>query len=124
MRKVLQVQAIALLAAAAVCGGGVAQDLGDVTVQASQIDKILVGKSWSGIPVYELSVTHAVSAADLDLRTSEGMVTLQDRVEKAAKHGCHEIGMVYRDARPDEQTCARQATSEAMGRVRELLAAG
>jgi UrcA family protein len=123
MKRVLQAQAIALLAAAAVCGGAVAQDFADVTVQASRIEKSQTGKSSSGIPLLAVSVTHVVSAADLDLRTSQGMATLQDRVEQAAEHGCSEISMVYRDAKPDNRTCTRQATSETMARVRALLAA-
>lgn len=124
VKKVLQAQAIALLAAAAVCGGALAQDLGDVTVQASNVERSEIGKSSSRIPLLALSVTHVISAADLDLRTSEGMSKLQDRVEEAAEHGCREISMAYRNAKPNDQTCARQATSETMARVRELLAAG
>lgn len=124
MTSILQAQAIALLAAAAVCGGAVAQELEDVTVQASQIVKVHTGKSWSGIPVYTVSVTHAVPAADLDLSTSEGMVILEDRVEEAAQHGCREIGMAHPDAAPDNQACTRRAVSETMAQVRELLAKG
>lgn len=123
MKGVLQAQAIALLAAAAVCGGAVAQDLEDITVQASEVAKIQTGKSASGIPLYAVSVTHAVPAADLDLRTSEGMVILRDRVQKAAKHGCREISMAHPVAQPNDRACARRATSETMARVRELLAA-
>lgn len=123
MKNNLRVRAITLLAAAAISSGALAQEIGDVTVQASRIEKSQIGRSSSGIPLLAVSVTHVVSAADLDLQTSDGMSELQARVQMAAELGCRDISLVYRDAKPDDRTCARLATSETMARVRELITA-
>jgi len=113
---------IALFAAASVAGGSLAQELGDVTVQASRVEKMEIARTSSGLPVLALSVTHYVPYTDLDLATSAGMAELESRVNQAALHGCREIDLAYRNAEPSNATCAKLATRETMAKIRELVA--
>lgn len=123
MKTFFKAPLIALSAAASVAGAAFAQEMGDVTVQASRVERLEVARTSSGLPVLALSVTHYVPYTDLDLATSAGMAELESRVHRAARHGCREIDMSYRDARPSDSICARVATQEAMARIRALVAA-
>jgi UrcA family protein len=119
----LQSQAIALMATALLSGGALAQQIEGITVQASRVEKMEVGRTSSGLPVWVLSVDHVVSYADLDLTTAEGMATLKSRIREAARHGCREIGMDEPTAQPEDWVCTKLATKEAMDKVNALVAA-
>ena len=123
MRKLLQAQAIALLAAIAISGGAVGQETEEVTVRGPGIQSTEVERSSMGVPVVMFTVSYKVSYEDLDLTTTEGMAELTKRVEDAAKQGCREIGLAYRTAQPSDWVCARHATKEAMDEVQQLVAA-
>ena len=123
MKRILQAPFMALLATVSVAGGALAQEIDDVTVQASRVERSQVGYSSSGLPILALSVTHAVAYSDLDLTTTAGMAELQDRIHEAARHGCREIDMTYRLAQPSDWLCARLAARETLARIRELVAA-
>ena len=122
MRKLLQAQAIALLAAIAISGGAVGQETEEVTVRGPGIQSTEVERSSMGVPVVMFTVSYKVSYEDLDLKTTEGMAELTKRVEDAAKQGCREIGLAYRTAQPSDWVCARHATKEAMDEVQQLVA--
>jgi UrcA family protein len=122
MRKSLQAQVIALLAAVAVSGSAVGQETEEVTVRGPGIQSTEVERSATGVPVVMFTVSYKVSYEDLDLTTTEGMAELTKRVEDAAKQGCREIGLAYRTAQPSDWLCARHATREAMAEVEQLAA--
>ena len=122
MRKLLQAQAIALLAAIAISGGAVGQETEEVTVRGPGIQSTEVERSSMGVPVVMFTVSYKVSYEDLDLKTTEGMAELTKRVEDAAKQGCREIGLAYRTAQPSDWVWARHATKEAMDEVQQLVA--
>jgi len=123
MRRILQVQAIALTVAAMVSGSALAQEADDVTVQASRIEAVDLGRNPSGVPILSVSVSHQVSYTDADLATPEGMVALEGRIREAARHGCREIDLSYPFTQPNDWLCTRLATKQAMDQVRELTAA-
>lgn len=123
MRKMLQAQAMALLAAVSISGGAVAQDINEVTVFGSEIEKTKVDRTSSGVPVMMLTKSYKVSYGDLDLKTTDGMAELTKRIEDAAKQGCREIGLAYRTAQPNDWLCARVAAKEALAEVQHLVAA-
>lgn len=122
MRKLLQAQAIALLAAFAASGSAVGQDTEEVTVRGPGIQSTEVERSSTGVPVVMFTVSYKVSYEDLDLTTSDGMAELTKRIEDAARQGCREIGLAYRTAQPSDWLCARHATREAMAEVEQLAA--
>lgn len=121
MKSLFKAQLVAIAAAASVAGGALAQEIGDVTVQASRVEQVKIARTSSGLPILALSVTHYVPYTDLDLTTSAGMAELQSRVHQAALHGCREIDLAHRNAQPSDAVCARLATEEAMARIRTLL---
>lgn len=123
MRKILQAQAIALLAALAVSGSAVGQQTEEVTVRGPGIQSTEVERTSSGVRVMMLTVSYKVSYEDLDLTTTEGMAELTQRIEDAARQGCREIGLAYHRAQPNDWLCTRYATKEALAEVRQLVAA-
>lgn len=123
MRNLLQAQAIALLAAAAIGGGAVGQETEEVTVRGPGIQSTEVERSSIGVPVVMFTVSYKVSYEDLDLTTSDGMAELTKRIEDAANQGCREIGLAYRTAQPSDWLCARHASKEALAEVQQVVAA-
>lgn len=123
MRKLLQAQAIALLAAVAISGSAVGQETEEVTVRGPGIQSAEVERSSTGVPVVMFTVSYKVSYEDLDLTTTEGMAELTKRIEDAAKQGCREIGQAYRTAQPSDWLCARHASKAALDEVQQVVAA-
>ena len=81
-RKLIQV-AVALLAGISV-NAVIAQDTGEVTVQASRVVKKVIGTTSSGIPIEDISLSYGVSTNGLDLTSSAGAAELQKLVAAAA----------------------------------------
>lgn len=123
MKKLLQIRAIALLAAVAISGSAVGQETEEVTVRGSGIQSTEIDRSATGVPVVMYTVTYKVSYDDLDLTTANGMAELTKRIEGAARQGCREIGLAYRTAQPSDWLCARHATREAVAEIEQLVAA-
>jgi hypothetical protein len=61
MTRILARGAIGLLAVTSVSTTVIAQDMGEVTVQASRIVTKTEGKTASGIPIVDVSLTYGVS---------------------------------------------------------------
>ncbi len=101
-----------------------AQNPEEIRVEATRvIDAKVVGRSSTGIPERNLSLTTVVSVAGLDLATNSGAKEAEKRVSDAALSGCREIGQKYPDATPDDRACAKSATDKAMVRVHQLVLA-
>jgi UrcA family protein len=123
MTRIVIRVAIGLLAVTSVSTVVVADDMGEVTVQASRVNKQTVGRTASGVPIVDISLSYGVSAKDLDLASHAGAVELQKRVTDAAHAACKELGRQYPDSLPNDADCEKAATAKAMVRVNELLAA-
>jgi UrcA family protein len=123
MTRIVIRVAIGLLAVTSVSTVVVAQDMGEVTVQASRVNKQTVGKTASGVPIVDISLSYGVSAKDLDLASHAGAMELQKRVAEAARSACKELGRQYPDSLPTDADCTKAATDKAMVKVNELLAA-
>jgi len=116
--------AVGLLAVTAVSAFAVADDLPSVTVQASRIvNSKTVGKTASGIPIVDISMSYGVSTAGLDLVSHAGVMELQKRVNDAASAACKELGRQYPDSTPNDDACTKAAVDKAMVKVNELVAA-
>jgi len=103
------------LAMALVAGSAVADNISEVKVEASRIvTSTPSGRTSSGIPVVNLSLTYGVSLADLDLSTHTGATEAMRRVNAAADSACKELGRQYPDATPDDKQCAKAASDKAM----------
>ena len=115
--------ALGLVAGAAFASQALAQQIEGVNVEASRSMKERIGTADSGAPINAISLSYKVSYADLDLATSAGAKALEGRVNAAALAACKEITRLYPDANPGDAACAKRASTEAMVKVRELVAA-
>jgi UrcA family protein len=122
MSKRLIKVAVGVLAVS-ITGIVIAQDTGEVTVQASRAVKKTIGTTASGIPIQDISLSYGVSTTGLDLSTSSGAAELQKRVSEAAKAACKELGRQYPGSKPEDDQCTKTATDKAMVKVNELVAA-
>lgn len=115
--------AAGLLAAVSVTGIVVAQDTGEVTVQASRVVKKTIGTTASGIPIQDISLSYGVSTAGIDLASGAGAAELQKRVADAAKAACKELARQYPDSSTTDADCVKTATDKAMVKANALIAA-
>ncbi len=116
------------VAAALVAGVAVAQGVAEVKVEATRVisggmTAKTVGRSSSGVPIKEISLSYRVSSEGLDLSTKTGAAALEQRVKDAAADACKEIGRQYPDATPGDAACAKTAADQAMAKVHEVVAA-
>ena len=123
MSKRLIKVAVALLAGVSVNAVVIADEMGEVTVQAQRVVKKVIGRTSSGIPIEDISLSYGVSTTGLDLSSSAGAAQLKKRVTDAANAACKELGRQYPDATTSDAECVKNATDKAMVRVNELLAA-
>jgi len=100
-----------------------AQEQQEVQVQAARTVTKVVGRTMSGIPIIEVSLSYRVSLAGLDLSTKPGAAEAEHLVNAAAGKACKEIGRQYPNSTPSDTECARAASDKAMVRVNELVAA-
>jgi UrcA family protein len=117
-----------LFTATGVLAGAVAvaqtsADTAEVTVQSSRMVSSTIGRSSSGIPIVNVSLSYTVTAVGLDLASLAGAREFEKRVADAAMAACKEISQRYPDSSPDDRACAKAATDKAMVKVHELEAA-
>ncbi|HYL01642.1 MAG TPA: UrcA family protein [Steroidobacteraceae bacterium] len=123
----MSIKPLAVFAAALIAGVALAQELPEVKVQAtrivsSEMTARTVGRSTSGVPIQDVTLSYGVNAAGLDLSTHTGAVAFEQRVKAAAEQACKEIGRQYPNATPSEAVCATTAVDGAMARVQEIIA--
>lgn len=123
MSKRLIAFAVGLLAGVSISAAVMAEEMGEVTVQASRVVKKVIGTTFSGVPIEEVSLSYGVSTAGLDLATSAGAAELQKRVANAASAACKELGRQFPGSTPTGPECVKNATDKAMVKVNELVAA-
>ncbi len=125
MSRVVIRVAAGLLAAVGLGGFAVAQQIQEVTVQASRVvEQKQVGQTPSGIPIIDMSLAYGVSYADLDLVSHDGVVKLERRVNDAAQKACKELSRQFPlVTTPTDAECAKAASEKAMVKVHELAAA-
>ncbi len=123
MKTKLMGLAAATIAAALASGIAVAQNLQEITVQGTRVlDVKDAGRSNTGIPLRDVSLSYGVNIADLDLATQYGPMALEKRVKDAAMAACEELGQKYPQSTPNTDACARAAADKAMVRAHQLVA--
>ncbi len=103
-----------------VAGGALAQTTPEVTVTSTRAVEKTVGRSASGIPIVDVSLSYGVSAKGLDLTSSNGRAEFEKRVSDAAMEACQELGKRYPGSTPTDAQCAKAATDKAMAQVRQV----
>jgi UrcA family protein len=125
----MSIKVVAASAAAAlIAGAALAQGVPEVKVQATRIissamSAKTVGKTSSGVPIQDVTLSYGVNAQGLDLSTNTGAKAFEQRVKDAAEQACKDIGRQYPDSTPSDADCAKAAADQAMVRVNELIAA-
>ncbi len=115
--------AVPALALGLACGAVLAEDVQEVQVQASRVvSKQDAGRTSSGVPIVDLSLSYGVNLSDLNLATHSGAQEAQRRVTAAAEAACKEIGRQYPHSTPNDRECAKEAADEAMPKVNQLVA--
>jgi hypothetical protein len=123
MRAIPTGVAVAVVACALVGGTATAQSVDQVNVQGQRpLNTKIVGRTSSGIPVADVSLSYDVRLSDLPA-SSAGSVELARRIDVAAEAACREISRRYPDATPSDAECAREAAGNAMVKARELVPA-
>ena len=122
-RRILQAVGPAILAAG-LCftAAAFAEDLPTITIGAGVMTKTNIGTSSSGIPLEEVTVTHRVSYADLDLATTAGAAELKSRVQETARAACKQLDELYPLEAKNARECTRAAIAKASPQVENAIA--
>jgi len=121
MKRITAISAGALML---LCGNLMAQNTGEVKVEATRIlSKDTNIRGPANFPMTDLSLAYGVSLGGLNLATKSGATEAENRVNAAALAACKEIGRQYPDAALSENQCAKEAAKKAMVKVNELVAA-
>ena len=121
--------AIPVVAAAAVLlavASAAAQDNEQITIVAPHaVQHKQVGRTYTGIPIEQISLSHRVGFSDLDLTKPADVAILKKRVEAAALQGCKELDKLYPldNLSPSNKSCANSARETAMQQVDAAVAA-
>ena len=130
----------ATLAAAGALIGALAVPAGSATAQTTYTttrEEIIVsppyvqhrelGRSGTGIPVEELSLSRGVDISDLDLSRWDDVRVLDDRIRNAAYRACGELNRQYPESlypayQSSDRDCVVQATNEGRAQARWAVA--
>jgi UrcA family protein len=125
MRAILATGALTVVVTSLIGASAVAQKKGveEVEVEATRILSTKVaGRTATGVPIVNISLSYGVNIADLDLASREGADELERRVHDAAHAACKEISRQHPDTTPDDAACANAAANRAMVKARDLIA--
>lgn len=124
IRKLLQNTGPILLAAV-LCAAtpALADGLKTITIDAGVTTRSVVGRSTIGAPVEEVTITHRVSYADLDLATRAGAEELRSRVQETARAACKQLDTLYPLEDKNAPECAGAAVAAAASQVESAIAA-
>jgi len=97
--------------------------LEQVRVETSRIVTTEAGKSYTGLPMSNVSLSYEVSLDDLNLATAAGAATAEKRIQTAAAAACDEIEKAHPSASPSNAECAKKAAAGPLTKVRAAVAA-
>ena len=110
------------VAAAVVGGNALAQtpENAEVLVESHRTVETSVGKSYTGIPIVDVSIGYTVSSKGLDIGTPAGAREFEARVKEAATAGCKELGQRYPNSSTSDAECVKKAVDKAMVQTHKL----
>lgn len=117
--------AVALLGTgAALQNLALAEPLPEVVIEAGAINHTVVGRSLTtNAPIESTTVDHRVGYSDLDLIRHADVLTLQQRVEMAARDACGRLDDLFPVGSSDQQTrsCIDEAVRGASQQVQQAI---
>jgi UrcA family protein len=117
MKMIFMRVAVAAVASGLAGGIAVAQNpnMGEITVQGTRmVTTKVVGRTSSGIPINDVSLSYGVIIKGLDLASQAGFMEAERRVKDAAQTACKELVKRYPNGTPSEAECAKAAADKAM----------
>jgi UrcA family protein len=114
---------LSALAAVLISGAVFAEEIGQVTVTASRPTEKIVGRGLLLEPIKEVSLSFAVSYADLDIASHSGAATLESRINDAANKACAQLDKDYALMAPGGNDCVKTAVKKAMVQAHAAIAA-
>ena len=125
MNKILLGIGIGVVASISLGSIAVADDLQEIVVTGKALAVQPAGKTASGVPIVDMSITYGVSYAGLDLASAAGAAEIEKRVNDAAKEACKDIASrrPLQQFTTSEAECAKAAADKAMVKAHELEAA-
>ncbi len=121
-RRMLRTAGPAILVAGLCLTGSVlADELPTITIGAGVTIKSVVGRTSSGLPIEEVTITHRVSYADLDLTKTAGAAELKRRVQETARAACKQLDELYPLEAKNARECARMAIAKASPQVENAI---
>ena len=121
MKRIHNGTALTVLAALAVAVSAYAAPLETVVVTGSRgLTQKEVGKTSSGLPIEEISLSYTVKIADLDPNSAAGLAEIEKRVTAAAKAACSEIDRLAlgNPTSPSDAACVKKAVDAAMAKIK------
>jgi UrcA family protein len=118
--------ALAVASLAVACGARAAEPMTEVLVEAPKLVRTGERAPPIGAPIDIAAVTYRVSYADLNLATSAGAKTLEERVTEAAQRACKQLENAAGPnalSVPGDPPCLKTAVDAAMKKAREAIAA-
>jgi UrcA family protein len=125
MNKILLGIGIGVAASMSLGSIAVAQELREIVVTGKGVVAVKpAGKTASGVPIVDMSISYGVSYAGLDLASAVGAAEIEKRVNDAAKEACKEIAAQHpnQEFTTSEAECAKAAAGKAMVKARALIA--
>jgi UrcA family protein len=96
-----------------------------ITVEADHVvQKRQVGRTYTGIPIEEVSLTRHVGFRDLDLNSPSGRAELDKRINDVAKEACKQLQQLYplEQWETDTDTCIANAVKNAKAQEQAIVA--
>ncbi|MDA8349503.1 MAG: UrcA family protein [Pseudomonadota bacterium] len=89
----------------------------NLAVEVSLRTRVLTGKTGSEAPVDQVTLTHRVSYADLDLTTLSDQSELRRRVAETARFACEQLERLYPRQSESVARCTRQAVEDTSAEI-------
>ena len=126
MKRILWGIAVGVAASMSLGTIAVAEEVQEIIVTAKGVvAEAPAGKTATGIPLRDVTLSYGVSYAGLDLASVAGAAEMEKRVNDAAKQACKEIASQRPVAHftTSDAECAKAAADKAMVTVHALTAA-
>jgi len=99
----------------------------EITITPPSVQHRTIGRSATGIPVEEMSLSRPVDYSDLDLSRWDDVQILNDRVRQAAYIACGELNRQYPETlypsyQSSDRDCVARATNEGIAQARWAVA--
>jgi UrcA family protein len=99
----------------------------EITIIAPHVHHREIGRTGSGVPVEELSLSRGVDYSDLDLSRWDDVQMLDYRIQEAAYAACGELNRQYPETlypsyQSSDSSCVARATNEGRAQARLAIA--